>query len=202
MHWTFAPMVDIARDARWGRIVEGAGEDPYLGSVMAAARVRGFQGDDLASPATLLATAKHFVAYGAAEGGRDYNMADVSERTLREVYLPPFKAAVRAGAGSFMAAFNEIGGMPAHASDWLLSDVLRERWGFGGLVVSDWTGVLELIRTASPPTARRRRRWRSAPAWTSRCRAPCTSTWPPAVRAGAFPQATIDSAVRRVLRAK
>ena len=146
VHWTFAPMVDIARDARWGRVVEGAGEDPFLGSAMAAARVRGFQGDDLASPATLMATAKHFAAYGAAEAGRDYNVADVSERTLWEVYFPPFEAAVRAGAGSIMAAFNEIGGTPAHASDWLLGDVLRERWGFRGLVVSDWTGVEELLR--------------------------------------------------------
>src|SRR5688572_21667941 len=106
LHWTFAPMVDIARDPRWGRIVEGAGEDPVLGSVMAAARVRGFQGTDLTQPNTILATAKHFVAYGGAEGGRDYNVADISERTLRETYLPPFRAAVAAGAQSVMAAFN------------------------------------------------------------------------------------------------
>ena len=144
IHWTFAPMVDIARDPRWGRIVEGSGEDPYLGSVMAAARVRGFQGKDFSAANTLLATAKHFAAYGAAEGGRDYNTADVSERTLWEVYLPPFEAAVRAGAGSIMAAFNEIGGTPAHASHWLLTDILRQRWGFTGLVVSDWAGVEQL----------------------------------------------------------
>jgi beta-glucosidase len=125
VHWTFAPMVDIARDARWGRVVEGAGEDPFLGSAMAAARVRGFQGENLASPSTVMATAKHFAAYGAAEAGRDYNVADVAERTLWEVYFPPFEAAVRAGAGSVMAAFNEIGGTPAHASRWLLGDA---RW--------------------------------------------------------------------------
>ncbi|MEA2713558.1 MAG: beta-glucosidase, partial [Gemmatimonadales bacterium] len=143
IHWTFAPMVDIARDPRWGRVVEGSGEDPYLGSAMAAARVRGFQGGDLSAANTMLATAKHFAAYGAAEGGRDYNTADVSERTLWEVYLPPFEAAVRAGAGSIMAAFNDIGGTPAHANQWLLTDVLRRRWGFKGIVVSDWAGVEE-----------------------------------------------------------
>jgi beta-glucosidase len=202
VHWTFAPMVDIARDARWGRVVEGAGEDPFLGSAMAAARVRGFQGNDLASPATLMATAKHFAAYGAAESGRDYNVADVSERTMWEVYLPPFEAAVRAGAGSIMAAFNEIGGTPAHASGWLLGDVLRERWGFRGLVVSDWTGVEELLRhgiTADRPEAAARALGAGVDVEMS------STTYfdlAPEVRAGAFPQATIDSAVLRVLRAK
>jgi hypothetical protein len=145
VHWTFAPMVDIARDARWGRIVEGAGEDPYLGSVMAAAQVRGFQGDKLATPTSLLATAKHFAAYGGAEAGRDYNIVSVSERDLWNVYLPPFHAAVRAGVGSFMASFNEINGTPSHANDWLLTDVLRAHWNFRGMVVSDWSGVWELM---------------------------------------------------------
>jgi len=202
VHWTFAPMVDIARDARWGRVVEGAGEDPFLGSAMAAARVRGFQGDDLASPATLMATAKHFAAYGAAEAGRDYNVADVSERTLWEVYFPPFEAAVRAGAGSIMAAFNEIGGTPAHASEWLLGDVLRERWGFRGLVVSDWTGVEELLRhgvAANRPEAAARALGAGVDVEMS------STTYvdlAPAVRAGGFPEAEIDSAVLRVLRAK
>ncbi|MGH7541953.1 MAG: glycoside hydrolase family 3 N-terminal domain-containing protein, partial [Gemmatimonadota bacterium] len=144
INWTFAPMVDIARDPRWGRIVEGAGEDPYLGSVLAAAQVRGFQGEDLGAPNTLLATAKHFAAYGAAEGGRDYATVDLSERTLREVYLPPFHAAVRAGAGSVMAAFNEISGIPAHASTRLLTGILRDEWGFDGVLVSDYTGIAEL----------------------------------------------------------
>ena len=148
LHWTFAPMVDIARDARWSRIVEGAGEDPYLGSVLAAARVRGFQGptlDGLAADSTLLATAKHFAAYGAAEGGRDYNTADISERTLREIYLAPFKAAVDAGVQSLMTGFNEIGGAPATGSRRLFTEVLRDEWGFDGLVVSDYTAVWELI---------------------------------------------------------
>src|SRR5690606_6913774 len=130
---------------RWGRIVEGSGEDPYLGSVLAAARVRGFQGDDLAAPDTLLATAKHFVAYGAAEGGRDYDVADISERTLHEVYLPPFKAAVDAGAQSVMASFNEIGGIPMHAHRGLIQDLLRGQWGWDGVLVSDYTGVMELM---------------------------------------------------------
>ncbi|HEU0302104.1 MAG TPA: glycoside hydrolase family 3 N-terminal domain-containing protein, partial [Longimicrobium sp.] len=120
IHWTFAPMVDIARDPRWGRVVEGAGEDPHLGSVMAAARVRGFQGADPRAPLSIAATAKHFAAYGAAEGGRDYNIADLSPRTLRETYLPPFHAAVCAGTQTLMAAFNEVGGVPMHGSRELL----------------------------------------------------------------------------------
>lgn len=145
IHWTFAPMVDVARDARWGRIVEGSGEDPFLGSAMAVARVRGFQGQDLAANNTVLATAKHFAAYGAAEGGRDYNTVDVSERTLREVFLPPYKAAVDAGAATLMTSFNEIGGVPATGSENLFTKVLRDEWGFDGMVVADYTAVAELL---------------------------------------------------------
>lgn len=145
LHWTFAPMVDIARDPRWGRIVEGSGEDPYLGSVMAAARVRGFQGNSLSDPTSLLACAKHYAAYGGAEAGRDYNTVDISERTLREIYLPPFKAAVRAGSGTLMSAFNEVGGIPSSGSPFLLTKVLRGEWGFEGFVVSDWTSIKELV---------------------------------------------------------
>lgn len=144
IHWTFAPMVDIARDPRWGRIAEGAGEDPYLGSAMSAARVRGFQGTNVRDQGTLLACAKHFAAYGAAEAGRDYNSAEVSERTLREIYLPPFKAAVDAGAWSLMSAFDDIAGIPSSANRWLITDVLRGEWGFKGFVVSDWTSIVEL----------------------------------------------------------
>ncbi len=145
VNWTFAPMVDIARDPRWGRIMEGAGEDPYLGSIMAAAYVRGFQGTDMSRPDNIMACAKHFAAYGAAEGGRDYNTADMSERTLRGVYLPPFKAAKDAGAGSFMTAFDDFDGVPSTANSFLLKKVLRGEWKFDGLVVSDYTSVKELI---------------------------------------------------------
>ena len=143
--WTFAPMVDIARDPRWGRIVEGSGEDPYVGEQFAAARVRGFQRNDLRARDAIAATAKHFAAYGAAEGGRDYNVAEVSERTLRDVYLPPFHAAACAGVATFMASFNEIAGVPSHANRHLLTDILRGEWKYDGMVVSDWTGIWELM---------------------------------------------------------
>ena len=145
IHWNFAPMVDIARDARWGRIMEGAGEDPHLASVVAAARVRGFQGRDLAATDTIAACAKHFAAYGFAEAGRDYNIADVSEQTLRNVILPPFKAAVDAGVATVMNSFNEIGGVPATASSHLQREILKGEWAFDGFVVSDWGSIGELI---------------------------------------------------------
>lgn len=145
VHWTFAPMVDIARDPRWGRIVEGAGEDTYLGSRFAFARVRGFQGPDYSANNRVMATAKHWVGYGAAEGGRDYNTTDLSERALREIYFPPFKAAVDAGVGSFMTAFNDLDGVPATANPFILKKVLRDEWKFDGLVVSDYTAVMELV---------------------------------------------------------
>jgi beta-glucosidase len=210
IHWTFAPMVDIARDPRWGRVVEGSGEDPYLGSAMAAARVRGFQGPELLSdsgpvppPSFVLATPKHFAAYGAAEGGRDYNTADVSERTLWEVYLPPFEAAVRAGAGTIMAAFNDIGGTPAHASQWLLTDVLRRRWGFRGLVVSDWAGVEQLGAHGIADTrAEAAARALEAGVDIEMSSDLYRTELPGAIKAGRIPLALIDSAVARVLRAK
>ena len=145
LRWTFAPMVDIARDPRWGRITEGAGEDPFLGAAFAAARVRGFQGSDYSAADKVLACAKHWVAYGAAEGGRDYNTTDLSENSLREIYFPPFKAAVDAGVGTFMSSFNAINGVPASANAFTLTKVLREEWKFDGFVVSDYTSVRELI---------------------------------------------------------
>lgn len=145
LHWTFAPMVDIARDPRWGRIVEGAGEDAYLGSRMAAAQVHGFQGDDLAAADTIMAGTKHFGAYGAAEGGRDYAGAELSERAMREVYLAPFRAAEQAGTASFMTAFNAVGGVPTTGNEALLRGVLRGEWGWGGLLLSDWRAVEELL---------------------------------------------------------
>ncbi len=146
IHWTYAPMVDIARDPRWGRIAEGSGEDPYLGSIMAAARVKGFQGNNLLEQGSLISCAKHFAAYGGAEAGRDYNIVDMSERTLKEIYLPPYKAAIDAGVWTLMSSFNEIGGVPSTASKWLMTDLLRNEWRFTGLVVSDYTAVGELIK--------------------------------------------------------
>ena len=143
--WTFAPMVDVARDARWGRISEGAGEDTYLGSAFARARVRGFQGADYSRPDRVVACAKHFVAYGAAESGRDYNTTDMSEQRLREVYLPPFRAAVDAGVGTLMSAFNDLNGVPASGNRFTLTDILRGEWHFDGFVVSDYTSVTEMI---------------------------------------------------------
>ncbi len=143
--WTFSPMVDIARDARWGRMAEGAGEDPFLGSAMAAAYVRGYQGSRLDAPDSIASCAKHYVGYGAAEGGRDYNSTEISEHTLRQFYLPPFHAAVEAGTASVMSAFNSLNGVPSTANTFTLKQVLRKEWGFRGLVVSDWNAVGELI---------------------------------------------------------
>lgn len=145
LNWTFAPMVDITRDARWGRVMEGAGEDPYLGSLVAAARVQGFQGDNLASPFTIAATAKHFAAYGFAEAGRDYNTVDIGLNTLHNIVLPPFKAAVDAGIKTFMNSFNDLNGIPATADAYLQRDLLKGAWNFDGFVVSDWGSIREMI---------------------------------------------------------
>jgi beta-glucosidase len=144
VRWTFSPMVDIARDARWGRISEGSGEDPFLGSAMARAYVRGYQGEKLQAPDSIVACAKHYVGYGAAEGGRDYNSTEISEHTLREYYLPPFHAAEEAGVATFMSAFNAINGIPASANPFTIKQILKKEWGFKGFVVSDWTSVGEL----------------------------------------------------------
>ena len=145
INWTFAPMVDVTRDARWGRVMEGAGEDPYLGSRIAAARVQGFQGDDLTSPHTVAACAKHFAAYGFAEGGRDYNTVDIGLNTLHNIVLPPFKAAVDAGVKTFMNSFNDLNGIPATADAYLQRDLLKGAWGFDGFVVSDWGSLREMM---------------------------------------------------------
>ncbi len=145
LHWTFAPMVDIARDPRWGRIAEGSGEDTYLTTKIAVARVKGFQGDNLGELNTILACAKHFAGYGAALAGRDYNTVDMSDRVLREVYLPPFKAAVDAGVATFMTSFNEVHGVPASGSQYLLTDILKEAWGFDGFIVTDYTSINEMV---------------------------------------------------------
>lgn len=143
--WTFAPMVDIARDPRWGRVAEGSGEDPFLASALSTAAVRGYQGTDMSAVHKIVACAKHFVGYGAAEGGRDYESAEISTRTLRDIYLPSFRAAVNAGVGTLMAAFHDLNGVPLSAHRQLLTDVLRLEWGFKGFVVSDWASIEELV---------------------------------------------------------
>lgn len=201
--WTFAPMVDIARDARWGRGVEGSGEDVLLGCDMARARVRGFQGSALMANDAVMACAKHFAAYGAGEAGLDYNSVDVSERTLRDVYFPPFQAALDAGALSLMAAFNEISGVPSTANHWLMTDVLRDQWGFGGLTVSDYTGDEELIAHGLAADGRDAARLAfMAGVDMSMQSALYIKYLPDLVASGAVPMARLDQAVRRVLRVK
>src|SRR5712691_3336984 len=203
LHWTFAPMVDIARDPRWGRIAEGSGEDPYLGSAMARARVRGFQGKDYSRPDKVVACAKHWVAYGAAEGGRDYNTTDLSERTLRSVYFPPFHAALEAGAGSVMSAFNDLNGVPASANPFTLTQVLRKEWGFDGMVVSDYTSVVELINhgIAADEADAARQALRAGVDMEMVSRSYATHV-PRLMQEGKLPMAVVDEAVRRVLRIK
>jgi len=203
IRWTFSPMVDIARDARWGRMTEGAGEDPFLGSEMAAAYVRGYQGSRLDAPDSIAATAKHYVGYGAAEGGRDYNTTEISEQTLRQVYLPPFRAAVDAGAATIMSAFNAINGVPASANPFTLRQVLREEWGFRGIVDSDWESVRELIQHGianDRETAARK-------AFLAGVDLDMASSvyhdhLAALVKSGQVPEARIDESVRNVLRVK
>jgi len=203
LRWTFAPMVDIARDPRWGRITEGAGEDPFLGAAFARARVRGFQGNDYGAPDKILACAKHFVAYGAAEGGRDYNTTDLSENTLREIYLPPFKAAVDAGVGTLMSSFNAINGVPASANAFTLTKVLRDEWKFDGFVVSDYTSVRELINHGIAGNEEEA----AAAALNAGVDMEMVSRsynqfGPQLLKQNKLSNATIDEAVRRILRIK
>lgn len=203
INWTFAPMVDIARDPRWGRIAEGSGEDPYLGSVMAAARVRGFQGKSLKDSTSLLACPKHYVAYGGAEAGRDYNTVDISERTLRETYLPPFKAAVEAGAGSLMSAFHEIAGVPSSANAHTLTEILRGEWGFDGFVVSDWTAIAELIpHGIAQDSTEAGIRALTAGVDMDMSSLIFEQYLPTTIAKRTLPAKVLDDAVRRVLRAK
>lgn len=203
IHWTFAPMVDIARDPRWGRVVEGTGEDPFLGAALASAKVRGFHGAGPADPSFMLATAKHFVTYGAAEGGRDYNVADVSERTLREVYLPPFQAAVAAGVDGIMPSFNELAGTPLHSNTALLTGVLRNQWRFRGLIVSDFNAIWELSQhgIAGGPADRARLAF-NAGVDIDMVSQTYRQYLPTLVRTGQVPLTAVDNAVRRVLQAK
>lgn len=203
LHWTFAPMVDIARDQRWGRVAEGAGEDVYLGTLFAAARVRGFQGASLLSADSLLATPKHFAAYGAVAAGMEYNTVDISRRTLREVHLPPFKAAFEAGALTTMSSFNDIDGVPATANRWLMTQLLREEWKFPGFVVSDYTADLELIRHGIAADERDAARLALSAGVDMSMQSGLYNTRLPAlVASGELPMAVVDEAVRRVLRVK
>lgn len=200
--WTYSPMVDICRDARWGRIAEGGGEDPYLGSQIAAAMVRGYQGKDLADSTTMMACVKHFALYGAPDGGRDYNAVDMSYYRMYNDYLPPYKAAIDAGAGSVMSSFNTINGIPASCNHWLLSTLLREEWGFRGFVVSDWNAVEEMIHhgVASDLTDAG---IQALKAGMDMDMAACSfRELAPAVEDGRLSEKDIDQACRRILEAK
>src|SRR3989442_3568227 len=202
IRWTFSPMVDIARDARWGRITEGSGEDPYLGAAMARAYVRGYQGARLDAPDSIAACAKYYVAYGAAEGGRDYNTVDMSERTLRQVYLPPFKAAVDAGAATLMSAFNALNEVPASANAFTLTEVLRNEWKFRGFVVSDYGAISELIPhviALDPATAARKAFLAGV---DMDMEDGLYGNLVQLVRSGAVPESAIDEGARRILRVK
>ena len=203
IRWFYSPMVDISRDPRWGRTVEGAGEDAYLGAAMARAYIRGYQGDSLSKPGNVAASVKHFAAYGAAEAGREYNTTDMSEIRLRQDYLPPYQAAVEAGAATIMSAFNSLNGVPSSANPFLLTSILRGEWGFNGFVVSDYTAVMELMNhgiALDPATATRK-------AITAGVDIDMMSHFydtqlPGLIRSGQVPMAVVDEAVRRVLRVK
>lgn len=201
--WTFAPMLDIARDARWGRIAEGNGEDPFLGSQMATAVIKGFQGDDYSKPDKLVACAKHYVGYGTAEGGRDYDAGEVSEPTLRDIYLPPFEAAVKSGVGTIMSAFLDLNGVPASGDRRLLTDVLRGEWGFDGFVVSDWDSVVELIHHGvAEDRAQAAAIALHAGVDMEMVSGAYLETLIPSLQSGKVSQDDIDEAVRRILRIK
>jgi beta-glucosidase len=203
IHWTFAPMVDIARDPRWGRVMEGAGEDPYLGSKIATARVKGFQGNGLGSTEAVMACAKHFAAYGAAVGGRDYNSVDMSLRQLHEIYLPPFKAAIDAGVATFMNSFNDLNGIPATGNHYLQRAILKGQWGFKGFVVSDWNSIGEMINhgyaSDNKDAALKASLAGSDMDMESRS---YTQHLAKLVNEGKVKQAVVDDAVRRILRKK
>ncbi|MCW3785855.1 beta-glucosidase BglX [Plebeiibacterium sediminum] len=203
IHWTFAPMIDIARDARWGRVMEGAGEDPYLGSIMAAAQVKGFQGDSLNSINTVAACAKHFAAYGFAEAGRDYNTVEITEHTLRNTVLPPFKAAVDAGVSTIMNSFNIIGGIPSTSNHHLLRDILKGEWQFDGFVISDWNSIGE-IRNHGVASTKKEAAYLAINAGTDMdMEGDCyVFNLKQLVEEGKVSEATIDDAVRRVLKIK
>ena len=203
LNWTFAPMVDIARDPRWGRVDEGAGEDTWLGCKIAAARVRGFQGTDLKANNTLMACSKHFAAYGAVEAGRDYNTVDVSQLSLYEWYLPPYKACVEAGVGSVMTSFNEIAGVPSTGNKWLLSDLLRSEWGFNGFVVTDYNSINGMVSHGSAENDKdASRQALSAGVDMDMQGSSFLDYLPGLLKENKVSMGDIDNAVRRVLEAK
>ncbi|MFN7834134.1 MAG: beta-glucosidase BglX, partial [Bacteroidota bacterium] len=202
-NWTFSPMVDISYDPRWGRVMEGAGEDPFLGSRVAEARVRGIQGKDLSDPTTIAACVKHFAAYGFAEGGRDYNSVDISEQKLREMVLPPFEAAAKAGAATFMNSFNTINGVPAGMDKHLITDILRGEWGWNGMIVSDWASFGETItHGAAEDEVDAATKCLSAGSDMDMVSGVFQKGLRKALEKGRVTQAQIDEAVRRVLRLK
>lgn len=202
INWNFSPMVDIARDARWGRIAEGSGEDPYLGSRIAAAMVKGYQGDDLSANNTIMSCVKHYALYGAAESGLDYNTTDMSRVRMYNEYFPPYKAAVDAGVGSVMASFNEIDGVPATANKWLLTDVLRTQWGFKGFVVSDYTGVSEMVNHGIGDLQTVSAKALVAGNDMDMVSEGMLTTLAQSLKEGKITQEQIDNACRRVLEAK
>ena len=203
IRWFYSPMVDISRDARWGRTTEGAGEDPYLGAAMARAYVLGYQGSSLSNPDSVAACIKHFAAYGAAEAGREYNTTDMSEIRLRQVYLPPYKAAVDAGAATVMSAFNALNGTPATANRFLMQQILRDEWGFNGLVVSDYTAVMELINHGiALDAATATRKAILAGVDIDMMSHFYDTQLPELIRSGQVPMSVVDESVRRVLRVK
>ena len=204
IHWAFAPMVDIARDPRWGRIIEGAGEDPFLGAAVAVAQVRGFQGERIGAPDRIIAGPKHFAGYGAALGGRDYDEVNLSDYELWNIYFPPFRAAVEAGAGNIMTAYMDLNGIPATANRWLFSDVLRDTFGFQGFVVSDANAARNLVthEFAADLTDASARAISVSMDMEMAITDPAYAHLPEAVESGAASQQAVDASVRRVLEAK
>jgi beta-glucosidase len=202
INWTFSPMVDIARDARWGRIAEGSGEDPYLGSLVAKAMVKGYQGNDLKKDNTILSCVKHYALYGASESGRDYNTTDMSHQRMYNDYFPPYKAAVEAGCGSVMASFNEIDGVPATANKWLLTDVLRKQWGFKGFLVTDYTGINEMVNHGIGDLKTVTARALDAGIDMDMVGEGMLNTLPQSLKEGKVTLKQIDDACRRILEAK
>jgi beta-glucosidase len=203
LHWTFAPMVDIARDPRWGRMVEGAGEDPYLGSAVAAAQVRGFQGNAIGEAGRVISGPKHFAGYGAALGGRDYDEAEISDSELRNIYLPPFKAAIDAGAGNIMCAYMTLNGVPATGNHWLITDVLKREWGFSGFTVSDANSAYDLVThnfaKDSVDAGVRALNAGLDMEMSLSVKSSCYASLPQSLAVGAVSEDALDDAVRRVL---